>query len=786
MLEWEKRTTLSMVASVFLASLALGALAIGAFGQSMSPVISSAPRDAGVLAPGASRDFVGSQACASCHATANKAWASSLHSRAMAAATPQTVRSDFSGAAIGVAGSRARFFHKDGGYFVETEGADGKPAIFAVSHTFGWEPLQQYLVTFPDGRLQALPWAWDTRPQEAGGQRWFHVYGKEPIPVSDPRHWTRYQQNWNHMCAECHSTAVSKGYDPAADVFRTTWSEISVGCEGCHGAAGGHVTWAIKGADRSVANKGFSSVAAKRPAIDWTPDAATGSPKVEVARPAGDEVETCARCHSRRGQISADWRPGHPLGDTHLPAFLTPDLFEDDGQMKDEVFNDHSFKQSLMYARGVICSDCHDVHSGQLKSDGAGVCNQCHLPERFSTTAHSGHRQGKGAPDCIACHMPARTYMQVDRRHDHSFRIPRPDLSVTLGTPNACTDCHQNQTAGWAAAAVEKWHGPTRKGHQTYAEALRLARTGDPAARALLQRIATGRSVPGVARASAVLSLASFPSKDADAVIVAALSDPEPLARVAALRGLGPQSSDVRLRRALPALSDPVRIVRLEAAALLADQNPQQLPSDDRERLLAAFREYEAAERLDADRPEGRARLALFFERRRRLAEAETEYLAALKLEPEAATIAVNLSDLYRVQGREAEAEKQLREALDRSPSAAIVHHALGLSLIRSKRLDEALEHLRIATEQDPSAPRFAYVYAIALQSTGRQSDAEAILQSALSRSPYDADILGAALQRALRQRDLAGAAPLASRLSQLRPDDLNLAQLAARLNQSR
>ncbi|MCK7474899.1 MAG: hypothetical protein MZV49_18300 [Rhodopseudomonas palustris] len=201
-------------------------------------------------------------------------------------------------------------------------------------------------------------------------------------------------------------------------------------------------------------------------------------------------------------------------------------------------------------------------------------------------------------------------------------------------------------------------------------------------------------------------------------------------------------------RRAPPALADPVRIVRLEAAFLLADQNPQQLPSEDREKLLAAFQEYEAAERLDAT-GRGRARLALFFQRRGLFAEAEAEYLAAL-LEPEAAAIAVNLQ-IFIACRAERPTEKRLRQTSTNHQIPAIVHHALGLSPIRSKRYDEALGHLRIANEKDPAEPRFAYVYAIALQSTGHQSESDAVPQSALSRSPYDIAVVGEALNR-LRQ----------------------------------
>lgn len=770
-------------------SLGAGVVAILAFavltlGGSPGQQGESLPGGIGARSAAAPAGHVGSKACAGCHERQAKDWASSHHAHAMATATGATVRGDFSGPSVTVSGSKGRFFRDGERYMVETEGRDGKPATFAVSHTFGWEPLQQYLVTFPDGRLQALPWAWDTRPADAGGQRWFHVYGDEPILPSDSRHWTRYQQNWNHMCAECHSTALDKGYDAAADVFRTTWSEISVGCESCHGGGRGHVDWVAAGARPDVPLKGFAAREARRAAADWTPDPSTGSPRGSVARPSGDEVETCARCHARRGQVGTGWKPGQLLGDTHLPAFLTPDLFEDDGMMRDEVFNDHSFKQSLMYARGVTCGDCHDAHSGKLKAAGAVVCNQCHLAERFEAAIHTGHAPGPKAPDCISCHMPARTYMVVDTRHDHSFRIPRPDISATLGTPNACNDCHADRPASWSAEAVERWHGPRRKGHQTYADAFHASRTGDLSARERLIRVATDLTAPDVARATAVLSLRSWPSADSEAVAAAALSSPDPLTRVAALRLQDGQSPDVRWRRGGAALADPVLIVRLAAAMLLADQNPDARAEPERARLRAAFAEYEAAQRLDADRTEGRAAMAVFRLRQGRLAEAEAEYLAALRLEPAAATVSVNLSDLYRQQGREDAAEQVLRAAVMIAPTSAVAHHALGLSLIRSKRYADALHHLRLATENDLANARFAYVHVVALQSTGQAEPAAQALREAFARHPADADIVAMLLQQTMQAGDAKAAAPLAERLAKLRPDDAAIARLAARLRQ--
>ncbi len=772
----------AVFASLVIAVLSAAAIGLVRPSTGQTPPAPTLPGAIAVLSANAPSDHAGSLACANCHAREFAAWASSHHAVAMAEATVETVRGDFADATVEVAGSRGRFFRDASRFLVETDDSSGRPATFAVTHVFGHEPLQQYLVTFPDGRLQALPWAWDTRPAAAGGQRWFHVYGSEPIGPSDSRHWTRSQQTWNYMCAECHSTALDKGYDPAANTYRTTWSEISVGCEACHGAGRAHVSWARDGASAAVAGKGFASGPARRGVVDWTPDAVTGSPPASVARPAGDEVAMCARCHSRRGQISPTWTPGRPLTDTHLPSLLTPDLFEDDGQMKDEVFNDHSFRQSLMYARGVTCGDCHDAHSGRLRATGATVCAQCHAEERFGTAAHSGHPAGPGQPDCIGCHMPARLYMVVDRRHDHSFRIPRPDLSVTLGTPNACNDCHKDRPAAWAAAAVERWHGPVRKGHQTFAAAFRAARLREPAAGQMLLAIAEQKTVPAVARATAIAALAAWPSASAEAVAVSALNDPDPLVRVAAIRNQEGQPPDVRWRRLSPALADPVLAVRLAAGAALADRSPSSVGEGERPALLAAFAEVEAAHRLDADRAEGRAALGTFRQRQGRFGEAEAEYLAALRLEPSAVAVSVNLADLYRQQGREDAAQATLRAALALSPDAAAAHHALGLSLVRARRLPDAMPHLADAARLDPANTRFAFVHGVALQSTNQAARALEVWRDALTRNPSDVDILSALLQQALRSGDNRAAAGLARQLSQLRPDDAELARLAARL----
>src|SRR5882757_3875721 len=318
--------------------------------------------------------FVGSETCAGCHRAEASLWHSSQHSHAMAHADDKSVLGDFADASFYYYDVRSRFFRKDGKFSVETDGPDGTLGTFEIKYTFGVDPLQQYLIEFPDGRLQALSIAWDSRPKQQGGQRWFHLYPNEQIKHDDVLHWTKLNQNWNFMCAECHSTGVQKNYDAASDRFHTTWTEISVGCEGCHGKGSRHVNWAHDQQRWSPfgksdnPEKGLAVFLNERNGITWLPDPRTGNPQRSIP-PAmlRKEVETCGLCHARRGEFSEDWMPGQSLSDTHVVSNLARGLYHADGQMLDEVYNYGSFKQSKMFAAGVTCSDCHDPHGTKLR-----------------------------------------------------------------------------------------------------------------------------------------------------------------------------------------------------------------------------------------------------------------------------------------------------------------------------------------------------------------------------------------------------------------------------------
>ena len=735
--------------------------------------------------------FVGSDTCAGCHQTEAKLWTASQHKAAMQHATDATVLGNFNDASFDYYGVHSRFYRKNGKFLVETDGADGKLAVFEVKYTFGLDPLQQYLVEFPDGRLQALSLAWDSRPSEKGGQRWFHIYPDEAIKHDDILHWTKLNQNWNFMCAECHSTGLRKNYDAKTDRFATTWSEISVGCEACHGQGSRHAAWAREQQSwwpfgkHQDSSKGLLALFDERRGVTWPIDPKTGNASRSGAPTTlRKEVETCGLCHARRAGFHEDWMPGQWLSQTHVVEPLGRNTYHADGQIRDveEPYNYTPFKQGKMFAAGVTCSDCHDPHSARLRAPGEGICLQCHASDKYADVKHSHHAGIDPAPTCISCHMQTRTYMVVDPRHDHTFRVPRPDLSVTLGTSNACNDCHRDKPPQWAAAAVEQWFGPTRKGLQTYGPAFHAARTDQADAIALLGVIASDRNMPAVARASALSELSPHLSPADIGTVRTGLIDPDPMVRIGALDALENAPAAQVWQLISPLLSDPVRGVRIRAASLLAAVPTVNQPQADRARYDQAAAEFVAAQRSNAERPEARTTLANFLARRGRAAEAETEYKAALQLSPQYPMAAINLADLYRQLGHDDKGETVLRAALAISPREASVHHALGLALTRLKQPDAALPEFRQAAELAPDDVRYQYVYAVALHSAGQPGEAMTVLNEALKKHPGNRETLLALLSFSRTAGDVVSALAYAEQLAAIAPDDRSLAALIQEL----
>lgn len=665
---------------------------------------------------GSQPEFVGSQTCEACHSAQYSDWQGSHHELAMQVADADTVLGDFSNTTVRYFDTESQFLQKDGAFIVRTENADGELEEFRVTHTFGIYPLQQYLVEFPNGRMQALPFAWDTRGEDEGGQRWFHLYPDEYIGPGDELHWIGRSQNWNYMCAECHSTDIDLNYDLESDAFATTWSEIDVGCEACHGPASRHVSQATLGSLGSDADL-LVNLDDSEGAV-WQMNLQTGiAERSRLAMRPPQQPESCGRCHARRGIITEVYEYGQPLAQTHRPALLHEPLYFADGQIRDEVYVYGSFLQSRMYTAGVSCSNCHNPHSLQLVTgnDPNDVCSQCHLPARFASQEHSKHELDQAG--CVDCHMPARIYMGVDARRDHSFRLPQPHLSQGTDIPNACNACHEDESAAWASARyIDWWGNPQDK---------------------------DARPLSGIMRATLLSSLtAPLSPQEADAV-TAGLRDADPLVRIASLQALRGLAAETRLQLAPALLADPVRGVRLQAALVLAPLRGY-LPQASQAAFAAAANEYRAAQRAVASRPESHAALA--------------EFEASL--------------------GNAEQALAHSERALAMAPKLAVLRHAHGLLLVRSGRAEEGLQELAEAARLEPGVARFTYVYAVALNSLGQPDAALQTLHEALQRFPMDFDIAWALATMLRDQGEVARATAIARDLARQYPDNPNIKAL--------
>lgn len=718
--------------------------------------------------------YVGNQACAACHATEHDAWTGSQHARAMQVADSSSVRGDFSDTHFSKDGVESTFFRRDGTYYVRTDGPDGKLTEYPVRYTFGLEPLQQYLIEFPGGHIQALGIAWDTRSAAEGGQKWFHLYPDQMLKPGDPLHWTGVDQNWNYQCADCHSTNLRKNYDADTRTFTTDWSEINVSCEACHGPGSRHVEWAGKpgAGDRAGPTMGLTVSLDERHGASWTLNPETGNAVRSTPRREHREIEVCARCHARRGQSSDEFIAGQDFHDAFRPALIDPGLYYDDGQQRDEVFIHGSFLQSKMYSRGVTCSDCHEPHSGKLRADGNAVCSGCHLASKFDTPEHSHHPVGSEGARCAACHMPDTVYMVNDPRADHSFRIPRPDRTISLGSPNACNACHSDQSPQWAQEAIAAWYPDAKPGFQSFAEAFAAAGRGEPGSRTRLAAIAEDPAQPAIIRASAFKRMSSAPTPLALAAAAQGLSDADPDVRMAAVGVLSAADAATRLGTLPRMLRDPSRIVRMDAARALAGEAEAQLSPADRAAFDSALEEYVAAQKFEADRAHAQSNLGALYLAQGKFPQAETALRTAVDIDPTFSAATINLADLYRAQGDDARAEQTLRDALTANAEDAAVNFSLGLTLIRQKRADEALTHFANAVRLAPEDPYFAYVNAIALNDGGAPGKAIKAIESALLANPNDPGLLSLMATYQSQSGNREKAAEFSRRLDELRQSE--------------
>jgi len=712
------------------------------------------------LAAAPAATFVGRDACIDCHQAAYDSWAGSDHDRAMDHASEETVLGDFDDAAVEHGGVTTRFFRRDGGYFIRTEGPGGDMGEFEVQYTFGVEPLQQYLVPLPGGRLQAFSLAWDTEQE-----RWFFLYPDQDIPADDWLHWSRNGQNWNGMCAECHSTNLIKGYDPQTQTYETTFSEIDVSCEACHGPGSRHVVWA-----------------------EIPPMARRDTDNYELLVRTGgidnrQQVALCAPCHSRHSEVDDYDHTQTELLDVMLPALLREGTYHVDGQILDEDYVWGSFVQSKMFANGIGCSDCHEVHSLEFHQPGNALCTQCHRSDTYDAYEHHFHQEVyQGAPSdgalCIKCHMPEQAFMVVDYRADHSLRVPRPDLSAELGVPNACTQsgCHDDQPLQWSVDAFTTWYGRARK--PQFGTILAAARAGAPEAHAQLIELIENPLYPAIVRATALEALQAYPGEETARVIRGALADEEALVRHTAVESAIVADPAQLVSLLAPLLFDAVKAVRLGAASQLAPVPRSLFQPYQREALEEALDEYVRATERSLDFSAaginlGNLAIALNDPR-----QAERYYRTAIEIDDLFFPAKMNLAVLLSQQGRAAEAEQLLREILAAYPEQHDAAYSLALLLAGSGRVDEAALLLRSAAEGMPWNARLRYNNGLLQQQLGDDAVAEVELSAALALEPRHFDYLYALYDFYFKRDRLEEALAMAERIIAAHPDNPAGAQL--------
>jgi predicted CXXCH cytochrome family protein len=681
-------------------------------------------------------DFVGSEVCAGCHSDAADAWADSHHSWAWRKVTPDNVLADFDGATFEHMGERYSFTRRGSRYAMTVENLSGEARDLVVQYIAGIEPLQQYLVETEEGRLQSVDVVWDTERKH-----WYHLYPEQDLDFGDGLHWTGPYKTWNARCAECHATDFHKNYDPETRRYASTQSEIGVGCEACHGPGEAHVAWAKEGE------------------IGQAADAAAVGPSGLLLAFAEDDPETeiqlCAGCHSRREPLGASSPlPGTPYADSYRLALLREGLYHADGQILDEVYVYGSFLQSKMYDRGVRCTNCHEPHGGTLRVGGNAVCTQCHNSEGreefptlrsadYDSAEHHFHQLDTPGAQCVSCHMIERSYMVVDGRRDHSFRVPRPDLSASLGTPNACTDCHADRSASWAAEQVAGWYPAGGGGRPHFASVFAKARgEGDVDTGPRLLEIAQDPDQPAIVRATALDLLARHASPEHAARAAVFLEDENPLVRAAALASQRARPPADRLRDVTPLLSDPARSVRTEAARQLLDLRNVRYPDDLLRDYRVAMREYQESLAAKADFPEVQQAIAGLALTLGNHPAAMGAFREATRLDPQMVDSWIMLGRIDLARGDAETAAKTLRRGAALNPEQAVLHQWLGRALWTASDAAAAIAALETARKLRPDDAAIAADLGIFLSMNGDHEKALPLLEEVRAAGISDPDVL--------------------------------------------
>ena len=693
-------------------------------------------------------NFLGDQACKKCHETEYKNWEGSHHDKAMQLANRKTILAGFKGEKFISQGVTSIFYTKGEEFFVNTEGPDGKNHDYKIIYTFGITPLQQYIVKFPDGRYQCLRTAWDTEKN-----KWFDLYPDFKVVHSEWLHWSRGGLNWNTMCSDCHSTNVRKNYDIETKGYDTKYALINVSCEACHGPGKQHVDEATR---LGTAYK------------------ASGTMQMTLNTEPKELVDQCARCHMRREQISELFNFEGTMLDHYFPQLITDRLYFIDGQILDEDYVYGSFVQSKMYQNNVTCSNCHNPHSLELKFQGNTLCAQCHIPDVYDTPKHHFHEVGSEAGQCINCHMTGRYYMGNDFRRDHSFRIPRPDLSLKYGTPNACSECHKDKSDEWVWQAFKENHGVPDNQH--FSELLAPGLNGDPNGKESLLKLIRDTIHPEIARASAVGGLQYYIDANDIAKLMPFLDDSSPLVKAATLDVLGNINTSDYSTYLLPLLKDDKRSVRVKAFYALGGMDEGKIPTQYKEVYDKVEKEFFAYLNATSDFAGGLARKASYYLKKGDLEKAIGNYEKGLEIDDMNNIIRTSLANLYYRTGALDKAEDAFKTIIEQEPGYGPTYYSLALLLAEEGRSKEAIAQLEKAIEHMPENIRAYYNLSLLYDNANERVKAKNTLLKGLSISPTNEDLLYTLAFLYSKYGETQKAREIGEQLVQMHPNNGNYA----------
>src|SRR6056297_91520 len=704
--------------------------------------------------------FVGDKTCQSCHAREWEDWKGSHHDYAIAEADEEAVRGDFENAEFSQGENSYRFYKNGPDYMVDAT-EQGESETYKIDYTFGWEPLQQYLIDIGDGKMQALHIAWDTEEN-----RWFSLQPDAEYESDDWMHWKGGSMNWNTMCADCHSTNLKQNFEPETDSFHTEWSVINVSCEACHGPGKDHVEF-VSTPDGANASK-----------ERIREDVLNGRFTSQM-----EEINTCAPCHSLRQKLTDDYTHGDNYLDHYDLQLPHPSNYFEDGQIRGEVYVYGSFLQSKMYAEGVQCTDCHNPHTLELKQPliDNQLCMSCHEPQ-YNTPEHHFHEPNTEQSQCINCHMDGRIYMENDYRRDHSFRIPRPDQSSQFGTPNACNSCHTDQTPEWAAEAVNEWYGSERTPH--FSDIFLSVDAGEPESQMELNDLCADESQNEIIRATAVWYAGQFPNSRSNDVIRAALQSESDLIRTSAVKAADKLPVEMKHLVLTGSLDDDVRSVRLFAFRSLAGFTDDDFDQFSRKHFQKAMKEY--VESLEVSRyfPQGEMNRGQFLEQQGRIDEAIESYRKVLERDPYFNPARINLAYLLNGRGENEEAEELLRTVTEQEPDYGQAYYSLALLLAEEERLQEAVEYFEKAAELSPEQSRIFYNLAVAHQTLGNPDRSEEIYLEAIQREPRNGDFRYGLVTLYMQQEEYGKALEQAQELELIFPGNQQVTQLINMIRQ--